>query len=208
MIDVETINFNPVDGLIPACIQDYQSMLVLMIGYMNKQALELTIASGYVTFYSRSKQRLWTKGESSGHSLKVINLSLDCDQDALLIFAENAGPTCHLGTTSCFADAVLPPLYWLWQLGDVIASRKHATAETSYTATLMTSGVQRIAQKVGEEGVEVALAAVVGTNEELSGEVVDLLYHVLVLLQAKEIRIDKIANIVRERGRTSDASVC
>ncbi len=202
MINVDTINFNPIDGLIPVCIQDYQSMCVLMIGYMNKEALQLTIEMGYVTFYSRSKQRLWTTGETSGHSLKVIDLSLDCDQDALLIYADNKGPTCHRGTMSCFAEAIHPPMYWLWQLNEVIRKRAQSAEEFSYTHQLITSGIKRIAQKVGEEGVEVALAAVAGPDEEVIAEVVDLLYHLLVLLYVKGIPLKAIAHLIRERGRS------
>jgi len=201
MLTIEAINFNPIDGLIPVCVQDYHSMRVLMIGYMNKEALQKTLELGYVTFYSRSKKRLWTKGESSGNALKLISYSLDCDNDALLIYAENTGPTCHLGTTSCFNDIAHPPLYWLWQLHEVIAIRARSAEGTGYTHQLITSGTQRIAQKIGEEGVEVALAAVMGTDDELTGEVVDLLYHVFVLLCVKGITIQAVADVIRERGK-------
>lgn len=200
-IDTTRINFDKLNGLIPACIQDHQTMQVLMIGFMDPEALQQTLKTKQVTFYSRTKNRLWTKGETSGHFLEVVSLCLDCDQDSLLIFVKSIGPTCHTGSESCFdQEALISPWYWLITLNQVIQSR-HVAGDESYTHRLLNSGINRIAQKVGEEGVEVALAAVSGTSEALTGEVVDLLYHLLVLLQAKNISMQMIAETIQERRK-------
>jgi phosphoribosyl-ATP pyrophosphohydrolase/phosphoribosyl-AMP cyclohydrolase len=182
--------------LLPAIVQDADSGAVLMLGYMNREALAATQASGRVTFWSRSKQRLWTKGETSGHFLKVRAISADCDGDTLLILANPAGPACHLGTRTCFGE--LPPraaaesFAFLGTLEDVIAQRIATRPEGSYTAKLLNEGTRRIAQKVGEEGLELALASVAESDAEVIGEAADLLYHVLLLLKAKQLSLAQV----------------
>ncbi|MGL9721702.1 bifunctional phosphoribosyl-AMP cyclohydrolase/phosphoribosyl-ATP diphosphatase HisIE [Symbiopectobacterium sp.] len=176
------LDWEKTDGMIPAIVQHAVSGEVLMLGYMNQAALETTEQSGKVTFYSRTKQRLWTKGESSGHFLNVVSITPDCDNDSLLVLANPIGPTCHQGTSSCFAPAQHEWLF-LHQLEQLLASRKQADPASSYTAKLYASGTKRIAQKVGEEGLETALAATVHDTEELTNEAADLMYHLLVLLQ-------------------------
>lgn len=199
-IKLENINFDKCQGLIPVCVQDIITMQVLMMGFMNQEALQQTIQSGLVTFYSRTKQRLWTKGETSGNYLHVQNMVMDCDQDSLLIYAQAQGPTCHTGFPSCFnTPELLPPLYWLGYLPTVI-SRNKDKGEESYTCRLLNSGIKRIAQKVGEEGVEVALAALSDNTNELCQETVDLLYHLFVLLQAKNISLTTISDVIRSRS--------
>ena len=192
------IDWAKMEGLVPAIVQDAKSRDMLMLGYMNKEALAKTEAEGVVTFFSRSKARLWTKGETSGHILKVVSITPDCDGDALLILAEPVGPTCHTGTTSCFvrgADGALAALE------DTIVARKAAGAtDTSYTAKLFAEGLPRIAQKVGEEGVEVVIAALTGTDAELSGEAADLLYHLIVVLQARGLCLRNAVDILEKRA--------
>ncbi|MBO1519494.1 bifunctional phosphoribosyl-AMP cyclohydrolase/phosphoribosyl-ATP diphosphatase HisIE [Oceanisphaera sp. DM8] len=176
----------------PVVVQDCHSGRVLMLGYMNQDALAQTLASKQVTFYSRTKNRLWTKGESSGHFLQLTDISTDCDNDTLLALVEPIGPTCHLGHTSCFNQQTLPDLVFLSELEQVIADRKGADATSSYTASLYASGTKRIAQKVGEEGVETALAATVHDHNELINESADLLYHLTVLLQQEELQLSDV----------------
>lgn len=171
------------NGLVPAIVQDARSLRVLMLGYMNEDALKATQDTGLVTFFSRSKGRLWQKGETSGHGLKARAIRLDCDADTLLIMADPLGPTCHKGTTSCFGDAEGPGLSQIADLAATIRARRASGAADSYTAQLLQEGLPRIAQKVGEEGVEVALAAVTAPDT-LAGEAADLLYHWLVLMEA------------------------
>jgi len=184
--------------MMPAIIQHAVSGEVLMMGYMNPQALKVTEESGKVTFFSRSKQRLWTKGESSGHFLNVVSIHADCDNDTLLILANPDGPTCHTGTDSCFSPAATD---WgfLYQLETLLAGRKNADPQSSYTARLYASGTKRIAQKVGEEGVETALAATVHDREELTNEAADLVYHLLVLLQDQDLDLSRVIGCLRER---------
>lgn len=196
-----SIDWQKMDGLLPAIVQDAASGQVLMLGYMNEDALKVSRDSGNITFYSRSKQRLWTKGESSGHFLKLVSAHLDCDGDALLLKANPIGPTCHLGTTSCWDDDQGSPVGFLAHLEQVIASRKGADPESSYTARLFAKGTKRIAQKVGEEGVETALAATVGDNAELLSESADLLYHLLVLLQQQGLSLAEVVAVLRQRHR-------
>lgn len=176
------LDWEKTDGLMPAIVQHAVSGEVLMLGYMTPEALATTEQSGNVTFFSRTKQRLWTKGESSGHFLKVVSITPDCDSDTLLVLANPIGPTCHLGNSSCFHPAASDWTF-LYQLEQLLAERKHASPDSSYTASLYASGTKRIAQKVGEEGVETALAATVNDREELTNEASDLIYHLLVLLQ-------------------------
>jgi phosphoribosyl-AMP cyclohydrolase / phosphoribosyl-ATP pyrophosphohydrolase len=195
---VAQLDWDKVDNLMPAIVQHAISGEVLMMGYMNPEALAVTQQTGKVTFFSRTKQRLWTKGESSGNVLNVVNIYPDCDNDTLLILANPIGPTCHLGNNSCFAPAA-SDWGFLYQLEQLLASRKSADPASSYTAKLYASGTKRIAQKVGEEGVETALAATVNDREELTNEASDLMYHLLVLLQDQDLNLSKVIGRLRER---------
>ncbi|WP_429118415.1 bifunctional phosphoribosyl-AMP cyclohydrolase/phosphoribosyl-ATP diphosphatase HisIE [Aeromonas veronii] len=185
--------------MLPAIVQHAASGEVLMQGFMTREALEKTQTTGQVTFFSRSKQRLWTKGESSGNVLQLVAISTDCDQDSLLIAANPVGPTCHKGTTSCFHGHPVPPLGFLAELEQVLAARKGADPATSYTASLYGKGTKRIAQKVGEEGVEVALAAMAKDREELINESADLLYHLTVLLQNEGLGLQDVVQRLYKR---------
>lgn len=195
-LDIESLAWEKQSGLLPAIVQDADSRRVLMLGYMSREALATTIASGQVTFYSRSKQRLWTKGESSGHVLTLVGLEVDCDNDTLLVQARPQGPTCHLGTVSCFPNA---PGDVLGDLDALIAKRAIDLPAGSYTTKLFESGIKRIAQKVGEEGLETALAAVVEDDDALLGEAADLLYHLIVLLRARGLDIDAVKRTLAKR---------
>jgi phosphoribosyl-AMP cyclohydrolase / phosphoribosyl-ATP pyrophosphohydrolase len=186
-------------GLVPAIVQDADTQQVLMLGYMNAAALEQTLATGRVTFFSRSKNRLWTKGESSGHFLDLVDVTADCDADALLVRARPNGPTCHRGTCSCFGEGGATGVGFLAKLDRVVAARIAAGDETSYTAKLVRAGVKRVAQKVGEEGVETALAATAGDNTELTNEAADLLFHLLVLLRAKGLSLADVTRVLEQR---------
>jgi len=188
------------DGMMPAIVQHAVSGEVLMHGYMNQQALDKTLATGKVTFWSRTKQRLWTKGESSEHFLNVVSITPDCDNDTLLVLANPVGPTCHLGTSSCFSPAACDWTF-LYQLEQVLAERKHADPKSSYTASLYASGTKRLAQKGGEEGVEVALAATVNDRHELTNEASDLVYHLLVLLQDQDLNLSTVIENLRQRHK-------
>ncbi|MBG2915892.1 bifunctional phosphoribosyl-AMP cyclohydrolase/phosphoribosyl-ATP diphosphatase HisIE [Proteus cibarius] len=206
MMNNETLaqlNWEKVDNLMPAVIQNAISGDVLMLGYMNKEALNVTLKSGNVTFYSRTKQRLWTKGETSGNFLKLVNIYPDCDNDTLLILANPIGPTCHNGTESCFAPA---QSQWgfLYELENLLRDRKNASPDSSYTARLYASGTKRIAQKVGEEGVETALAATVNDREELKNEASDLLYHLMVLLQDQSLSLSDVIGCLQERHKKAE----
>ena len=195
---LDNLDWSKSDGLIPTVVQHWRSGQVLMLGYMNREAFAQTLQSGKVTFFSRSRQRLWMKGETSGHTLDVRSVHADCDSDALLILAEPAGPTCHRGTASCFGDAG-PALAVLSELDDVIASRERERPSGRYTTSLFDAGVRRIAQKVGEEGVETALAAVAQDQASIASETADLLYHVLVLLRARGVPLADVADELRRR---------
>ncbi|MDD1792885.1 bifunctional phosphoribosyl-AMP cyclohydrolase/phosphoribosyl-ATP diphosphatase HisIE [Enterovibrio makurazakiensis] len=199
----ERINWDKVDGLVPAVVQNAKSGQMLMLGYMNQDALAKTLETEQVTFWSRTKERLWTKGETSGNVLQLKNIDLDCDQDTLLVQVDPIGPTCHLGTESCFGDddANKPSLVFLHQLEQVLASRRGSDPSTSYTASLYAKGTKRISQKVGEEGVEVALAATSGDKEELINESADLMYHLMVLLQDQGFSLEDVANKLKERHK-------
>ncbi|MDE8755524.1 bifunctional phosphoribosyl-AMP cyclohydrolase/phosphoribosyl-ATP diphosphatase HisIE [Pectobacterium polaris] len=192
------LDWEKTDGMLPVVVQHAVSGEVLMLGYMNKDALQATEDSGKVTFFSRTKQRLWTKGESSGHFLNVVSITPDCDNDTLLILVNPIGPTCHLGTSSCFSPAASDWTF-LYQLEQLLAERKHADPDSSYTARLYASGTKRIAQKVGEEGLEAALAATVHDREELTNEAADLMYHLLVLLQDQDLDLATIINRLKDR---------
>ncbi|MEQ9847827.1 bifunctional phosphoribosyl-AMP cyclohydrolase/phosphoribosyl-ATP diphosphatase HisIE [Pectobacterium brasiliense] len=192
------LDWEKTDGMLPVVVQHAVSGEVLMLGYMNQDALQATEESGKVTFFSRTKQRLWTKGESSGHFLNVVSITPDCDNDTLLILVNPIGPTCHLGTSSCFSPAASDWTF-LYQLEQLLAERKHADPDSSYTARLYASGTKRIAQKVGEEGLETALAATVHDREELTNEAADLMYHLLVLLQDQDLDLATIINRLKAR---------
>ena len=183
-------------GLVPAVIQDDRTLQVLMLGYMNREAYEKSLAEGRVTFYSRTRQCLWTKGETSGNRLDIVSVAADCDRDTLLIRAVPHGPTCHTGTQSCFGEAVPETEGFIRRLQAVIRQRHAAMPEGSYTARLFTRGVNKIAQKVGEEAVETVIEAVAGNREAMIYEASDLVYHLLVLLEATGC---SIADLERER---------
>lgn len=198
ILDPASLDWNKGDGLLPAIVQHWRSGVVLMQGWMNEEALRATLAQGRVTFYSRSRQRLWTKGESSQHWLLLREVMTDCDRDALLLLAEPQGPTCHLGSDSCFGDAAVPTAGFLDRLDALVAARERARPAGSYTTQLFESGLRRIAQKVGEEGVETALAAVAQDEAALVGEAADLLFHLTVLLRARGLSLaDAIAELQR-----------
>lgn len=197
--DFSRLNWAKGGGLLPAIVQHWLSSEVLMLGYMNAEALAQTQASGKVTFYSRSKQRLWTKGESSGHVLALKSIRIDCDADTLLVQAEPHGPTCHLGTSSCFGEAVRPPLGFLAELDALVAQRHAERPADSYTTRLFDGGIRRIAQKVGEEGVETALAAVAQDDAELLGEAADLIFHLTVVLRARGLGLADVARVLADR---------
>ncbi|WP_374555578.1 bifunctional phosphoribosyl-AMP cyclohydrolase/phosphoribosyl-ATP diphosphatase HisIE [Thermomonas sp.] len=194
--DIEALAWDKQDGLLPAIVQDAATLRVLMLGYMDRAALAATLASGQVTFFSRSKQRLWTKGESSGHVLALVSVDVDCDADTLLVQARPHGPTCHLDRTSCFPDA---PGDGLAELDALIAQRERERPQGSYTTRLFEGGIRRIAQKVGEEGVETALAAVAQDDEALLGEAADLLYHLVVALRARGLALDDVRRVLAAR---------
>jgi len=194
----DALDWGKGDGLLPVVVQDAANLRVLMLGYMNAEALAATRESGKVTFYSRSKQRLWTKGESSGHHLEVVSIDQDCDADTLLVLAHPRGPTCHLGRASCFPEA---PSAFLGDLDALVARRERERPAGSYTTTLFEKGTRRIAQKVGEEGVETALAGVAQGDAELLGESADLLYHLVVLLRARGLSLADAVRVLESRHR-------
>jgi phosphoribosyl-ATP pyrophosphohydrolase/phosphoribosyl-AMP cyclohydrolase len=196
--DLDALAWDRQDGLLPAVVQDAGSLRVLMLGYMSPAALRETLRSGRVTFFSRSRQRLWTKGESSGHWLELVALEPDCDGDALLLQARPHGPTCHLQRCSCFAAAPGDPLAGLDAL---VAQRALRRPPGSYTTRLLEAGVHAIAQKVGEEGVETALAGVAQDDAALCGEAADLVYHLLVLLRARGLGLDDVQAVLAARHR-------
>jgi phosphoribosyl-AMP cyclohydrolase / phosphoribosyl-ATP pyrophosphohydrolase len=200
--DLARIDWDKGAGLVPAIVQHADSGSVLMLGYMNREALTATLKSGRVVFYSRSKQRLWQKGEVSGHYLELRAARLDCDADTLLLSALPAGPVCHTGSATCFGDeplAAATRLGFLPQLQQLIAQRLADNPEASYTARLYRSGVRRIAQKVGEEGLEVALAACTDDDDAVLGECADLIYHLLVLLRARALTLEQVVDTLRAR---------
>lgn len=199
-LDASQLDWQKVNNLMPVIIQHYVSGDVLMLGYMTPEALKQTQTTGKVTFYSRTKNRLWTKGETSGHFLNVKSISTDCDNDTLLILVDPIGATCHTGSNSCFAQAKTE---WgfLYQLEQLLAARKNSDPQSSYTAKLYHEGTKRIAQKVGEEGVETALAATVHDREELKNESADLIYHLLVLLQDQNLSLQDVIGILKARHK-------
>jgi phosphoribosyl-ATP pyrophosphohydrolase/phosphoribosyl-AMP cyclohydrolase len=204
--DIDKLAWKKMDGLLPAIVQDAFDGRVLMQAYMNREALQTSLESGRVTFWSRSRQALWTKGETSGNTLELIAVHADCDADCLLVLAKPHGPSCHRGTDTCFDDAlsdhgqhVAPELSFLAGLERLICEREVQRPEGSYTTQLFDAGVKRIAQKVGEEGVETALAATAGDQEELANESADLLYHLLVLLRARDLSLADVVETLKSR---------
>jgi phosphoribosyl-ATP pyrophosphohydrolase/phosphoribosyl-AMP cyclohydrolase len=196
----DAIDWDKGDGLVPAIVQHGISGRVLMLGYMNAAALAATQTTGFVTFYSRSRQCLWTKGETSGNNLQLSDIELDCDGDTLLVTAIPAGPTCHLDRSSCFdRDAERPGFGFIGQLESIISERMRNPSGKSYTAQLVGAGTHRIAQKVGEEGVELALAATTGDHKEITSEAADLIYHVLVLLKHQGLGLAEVAEQLQSR---------
>jgi phosphoribosyl-ATP pyrophosphohydrolase/phosphoribosyl-AMP cyclohydrolase len=194
------IDFQKCGGLVPAIIQDAQTKTVLMLGYMNEDSLRKTQETGLVTFYSRSRQCLWTKGETSGNYLHVVSIKSDCDNDTLLIQANPDGPTCHTGTDTCWGEENRPnPLLFLSELSDFIEQRFREMPEGSYTTSLFRDGLNRMAQKVGEEALELVIEATNGTNDRLIYEGSDMLYHLIVLLTSKGLRIEDMAAELMER---------
>lgn len=198
--EIDGLAWEKMGGLLPAAVQDRRTGALLMLGYMDRDALAKTLRTGLATFYSRSKQRLWTKGETSGNRLRVVAIHEDCDADALLVRADPEGPTCHLGTKSCFSgEGGAEGPHWLAELSRVVAARAAAGDASSYTARLLAEGPARVAQKVGEEGVEVALAAVTRDAEGCAEEVADLLYHLAVLMELRGFGWDEVIAILRRR---------
>ena len=194
------IDFEKMGGLVPAIIQDATTKNVLMLGFMNEEAYQKTIDTRHVTFWSRTRQTLWTKGETSGHFLNLVSMQIDCDNDALLVKVNPVGPTCHKGTDTCWGeDNDKNPLLFLGELQDFINKRKEEMPEGSYTTSLFTKGVNKIAQKVGEEALETVIEATNGTNDHLVYEASDLLYHLLVLLTEKGLRIEDVASELQQR---------
>ena len=206
--DIDSLDFAKGAGLLPAIVQDAERGAVLMLGYMNRDALRETLVRGRVVFFSRSKQRLWEKGETSGHTLQFVSASADCDRDTLLVQARPAGPACHLGTTTCFGtepQSRAERLAFLGTLEEVIERRIASDASESYTVKLFREGTRRIAQKVGEEGVEVALAASAGDDAEVVTESADLLYHLTLLLRSRGLGLEQVADELAARHRTRTA---
>lgn len=199
MINQMTLDFNKMGGLIPAIIQDADTQKVLMLGYMNEEAYQKTLDTGIVTFFSRTRQTLWTKGETSGNFLHVVSIKSDCDQDTLLIQVHPDGPVCHTGTDTCWGEENKQDILFLKDLQDFIDKRHQEMPEGSYTTSLFQSGINKIAQKVGEEAVETIIEACNGADERLIYEGSDLLYHLIVLLTSKGYRIEDLANELRER---------
>ena len=193
------LNFDKMNGLIPAIIQDNETQKVLMLGFMNSEAYEKTVSTGQVTFFSRTKNRLWTKGEESGNFLNVVSIKADCDNDTLLIQVNPTGPVCHLGTDTCWGETNQQDIMFLKTLQDFIDTRHTEMPEGSYTTSLFKSGVNKMAQKVGEEAVETVIEACNGTDERLIYEGADLLYHLIVLLTSKGYRIEDLARELKER---------
>lgn len=198
-----TIDFDKMGGLVPAIIQDADTRQVLMLGYMNREAYDRTMATGKVTFWSRTRQTLWTKGETSGNFLDLVSIANDCDNDTLLVRVHPHGPTCHTGTDTCWGEENKPqgtaPLQFVSDLQDFIEKRKHEMPEGSYTTRLFRDGIAKISQKVGEEALETVIEAISGPDDKLIYEAGDMIYHLLVMLTARGLRIEDIAEELRRR---------
>lgn len=200
-MDVAQINFDKLNGLVPAVIIDVKTDLVLMLGFMNRESLEKTIETKLVTFFSRTRNKLWTKGETSGNYLRLVEIKPDCDSDALLIYSKPEGNTCHTGKYSCFDLNKTDSINFLQKLAEIIKGRKENLPENSYTTKLFKEGENRIIQKFGEEAVETMIAAKNNDKEEIINEVSDLLYHLLVLLEEKEIKLSEVIANLEERHK-------
>jgi phosphoribosyl-AMP cyclohydrolase / phosphoribosyl-ATP pyrophosphohydrolase len=203
-LEIAKIDFGKGDGLVPAIVQDADTGAVLMMAYMNREALEQTLARKRAVFFSRSKQRLWEKGETTGHTLDVVDIAVDCDNDTLLISAHPRGPACHNGTLTCFGDqprSAATSISFLAKLEGVIAHRATEKPDASYTAKLLAKGINKVAQKVGEEGVETALAGASESDDKLVEESADLLFHLLVLLRARGIALEQVVGKLESRHR-------
>mgnify|MGYP006276498983 CR=1 FL=1 len=196
-------DFTKCGGLLPAVVQDARTGVVLMLGYMNEKSYQVTKDKGLVTFFSRSRNELWTKGETSGNYLTVVAIGVDCDQDAILVSAIPQGPTCHEGTESCFSDKVTTPLSMLTRLEATIKERRESPSTSSYTASLFEAGIDKIVQKVGEEGIEVVIEGKNDNKERLLNESADLLFHLMVLWEAKGVSLGEVCGVLagRERSR-------
>lgn len=194
-----TLDFDKMDGLVPAIIQDSRTLKVLMLGFMNKEAYDKTVETGIVTFWSRTKQRLWTKGETSGNTLTVVDIKADCDNDTLLIKAIPAGPVCHTGSDTCWDEKNQNPIMFLSELQRFIEKRHEEMPEGSYTTSLFKSGCGRMAQKVGEEAIESVIEAMANNNERLIYEASDMIYHLIVLLTSKGLKIEDLAQELQKR---------
>lgn len=202
-LDPDTLDFAKGDGLIPVVVQDADTLQVLTLAYMDRAALDETIASGEATFFSRSRGGRWRKGETSGNRLTVVSITPDCDRDALVLAVRPMGPACHLGTTSCFGDTDAPGLGRIARLEQTITERAAADPATSWTARLLAEGPKRVAQKVGEEGVETALAGAAGPDEEVCSEAADLIYHLLVLLRSRNLVFQDVLNVLAQRAEAA-----
>ncbi len=195
-----TIDFEKMGGLVPAIIQDATTKNVLMLGFMNEEAYQKTLETRHVTFWSRTRQTLWTKGETSGHWLNLVSMQIDCDNDTLLVKVNPVGPTCHTGTDTCWGESnEASPLLFLTELQDFINQRKAEMPEGSYTTKLFRDGINKIAQKVGEEALETVIEATNGTDDHLIYEASDLLYHLIVMLTEKGLRIEDVATELHRR---------
>jgi phosphoribosyl-ATP pyrophosphohydrolase/phosphoribosyl-AMP cyclohydrolase len=195
------IDFKKMDGLVPAIVQDALSGVVLMQGYMNEEALEKTKETNMVTFFSRSKNRLWTKGETSGNFMELVSIAVDCDGDSILVKANPRGPVCHTGSDTCFDEVNASKTGFIDQLRAIIKDRKNNPTDKSYTASLFAKGINKVAQKVGEEAVEIVIEAKDDNKELFMGEAADLLYHYLVLLEAKGYELDEVMDVLIERHK-------
>ena len=203
-VDFAQVDFSKGDGLVPAIVQDADTGAVLMMAYMNREALEQTLARKRAVFFSRSKQRLWEKGETTGHTLDVVDVLADCDRDTLLVTARPRGPACHNGTVTCFGDearTAATSIGFLARLESIVAQRASEKPDASYTAKLLAKGINKVAQKVGEEGVETALAGVNESDQKLVEESADLLYHLLVLLRARGVKLEQVVQQLESRHR-------
>ena len=203
--DLDKLAWDKMDGLLPAVVQDRSSGRLLMLGYMNREALGATLETGLATFLSRSKQRLWQKGETSGNRLRVASVHEDCDGDAMLVLADPEGPTCHLRTTSCFGGEPEGP-GWLATLSSIVSGREASGDASSYTRKLLDAGIERIAQKIGEEGVELSLAAVSRDAAGCAEEAADLLYHIAVLMEAKAFGWNEVVAVLKSRHSERSAT--
>lgn len=197
--DLDSADWDKGDGLLPAIIQDAGTGQILMLGYMNRESAEVTVSTGKVTFFSRSKQRLWTKGETSGNTLGFVSAALDCDRDTILVQANPVGPACHTGARTCFGDGLPSGAGFLAHLDAVVKNRKAEMPAGSYTSSLFQAGAARVAQKVGEEGVELALARMKEDREEMANEAADLLFHMMVLLADADMSLDDALAVLRKR---------